>query len=555
MSVWARLDLALRVLAVDPAGVGGLWLRGRAGAVRDIATSAVAALPFDRPQRRVSAAIDDLALLGGPDPVATLAHGRPVWRAGLLAEPSVLILPMAEAAPPSLVARLAQALDRGQHGLVALDEAAEDGEGLASALADRLGLFVTLEGERAPGRALRRISARDVNAARKRLPDVVCPTDLKRLLVTLADRLGIGSNRAVIACLRTARIIAALADRLTVSEEDLAQAVELSLAHRAELAAVAEEDEAPHAPPPENPPEPEDRPETEALDLHALTEMLVEVAKAALPKDILARLGAERAARAARGASGSGAAKAGNRRGRPLPSRAGRPDGRSRIDLVATLREAAPWQVLRRREAGGAPDRALIVCRSDYRLKRYREVSDRVLIFVVDASGSAAVARLGEAKGAVELMLAQAYSRRDHVALVVLRGTRAELVLPPTRSLVQTKTRLRGLPGGGGTPLASGLSTALTCALRARRQGMTPSIALLTDGRGNITLDGKADRPRAQDEAETLAQAIRAAGVPGVVLDVANRPQPALADLSRLMNSRYVPLPRADARQIAAALG
>jgi magnesium chelatase subunit D len=40
-----------------------------------------------------------------------------------------------------------------------------------------------------------------------------------------------------------------------------------------------------------------------------------------------------------------------------------------------------------------------------------------------------------------------------------------------------------------------------------------------------------------------------------VVLDVANRPQPALADLSRLMDSRYVPLPRADARAIAATLG
>ena len=84
---------------------------------------------------------------------------------------------------------------------------------------------------------------------------------------------------------------------------------------------------------------------------------------------------------------------------------------------------------------------------------------------------------------------------------------------------------------------------------------MTPSLALLTDGRGNIALDGRADRPQAQADAEELARAIRAAGITGVVLDVANRPQPALAALSRLMDSRYVPLPRADARQIAATLG
>ncbi|MFN3280562.1 MAG: VWA domain-containing protein, partial [Tabrizicola sp.] len=251
-------------------------------------------------------------------------------------------------------------------------------------------------------------------------------------------------------------------------------------------------------------------------------------------------------------ASGTGAARAGNRRGRPLPSRPGRPDGRARIDLVATLRQAAPWQVLRKRS--DQHDRALIVHRSDLRLKRYKEVSDRVLIFVVDASGSAAMARLGEAKGAVELMLAQAYSRRDHVALVVLRGQQADLVLPPTRSLTTTKARLRGLPGGGGTPLASGLAAALDTALRARRQGMTPSLALLTDGRANIALNGQPDRVQAQADAERIAQAIRAAGISAVTLDVANRPQPVLAQLSSLMNSRYVPLPRADARAIAATL-
>lgn len=550
MDPWARLDLALRVLAVDPAGLGGLWLRSRAGPVRDIATTALAQTPFDRPQRRLSASIDDLALLGGPDPVATLAQGRPVHRPGLLADPGLLILPMAESAPASLTARLAQALDRGRHALVALDEAAEDGEGLPSSLTDRLGLFLTLDGERAPRKAPAPIGPRTLRKARALYPLVIIPSDLTEALATLADRLGIASPRALLTTRRIARAIAALDGRLTVSPEDLATAAALGLAHRALPEAEAQPDQPPEPPPPDQPDTPDSEPE--AQDLQSLADLLIEAAKAALPPDILAKLQADRANRSARGATGTGSSKAGNRRGRPLPSRPGRPDGRSRIDLVATLRQAAPWQVLRRQS--DPHDRALIVHRSDFRLKRTLEVSDRVLIFVVDASGSAAMARLGEAKGAVELLLAQAYSRRDHVALVVLRGQKAELILPPTRSLVTTKARLRGLPGGGGTPLASGLATALDCALRARRQGMTPSIALLTDGRANIALNGEADRAQAQTDAEKIASAIRAAGIAAVTLDVANRPQPALAQLSHKMNSRYVPLPRADARAIAATL-
>jgi magnesium chelatase subunit D len=177
-----------------------------------------------------------------------------------------------------------------------------------------------------------------------------------------------------------------------------------------------------------------------------------------------------------------------------------------------------------------------------------------VLIFAVDASGSAALARLAEAKGAVELLLARAYARRDHVALIAFRGLGAELVLPPTRSLVQTKRRLSGLPGGGGTPLAAALRLATDTAGRARARGLTPVLVLLTDGRANVALDGAPGRDRAGAEALAMARGWAMTGAAAVVIDTATRPEPGLSRLAGALGGTYLPLPRADARRLSAAL-
>jgi magnesium chelatase subunit D len=140
------------------------------------------------------------------------------------------------------------------------------------------------------------------------------------------------------------------------------------------------------------------------------------------------------------------------------------------------------------------------------------------------------------------------------VALVAFRGTEAELLLPPTRSLVQTKRRLAGLPGGGGTPLAAGLKAAMEQAALARSRGLTPTLAVLTDGRANIALDGTANRAEAAEDARVLARAVRAQGAPALLVDTGNRPTAQLAELAREMGATYLPLPRADAERLSAAV-
>jgi len=520
--------------------------------VRDRVTAGLAAL--DLPQRRVHPAITDDALFGGLDLAATLTTGQPVMQQGLLATPAALTLVMAERCPAGLAARLATALDTPAHALIALDEGAEPDETLSPALADRLSLFLDLTD-------IPLSESRDIAPDRERLAasrarlaeTAVAPAQLEALTRAAAE-LGIASLRAPLLAAATARAHAAWQGRTVVTGDDLAAAAALVFAHRA--APSADRTDTPPDPEPPPPDTTPDQAEGQSEDPNQTLpeEMLVEAALAALPRDLLEALAAGRAARAARSAGGTGAEQGGNRRGRPLPSRPGRLSPGVRIDLVATLRAAAPWQPLRRKQTP-RPDATLLVRAADIRLKRFRETSDRVLIFAVDASGSAAFARLAEAKGAIELLLAQAYARRDHVSLLAFKGFAAELLLPPTRSLVQTKRRLAGVPGGGGTPLASGLQLALATAAQARQRGMTPTIALLTDGRGNIALDGTPDRARAEQEATLLARQIRLSATPALVIDVANRPQAALRTLAQIMDAPYIALPRADARRLSTVLG
>ncbi|MEL6841181.1 MAG: VWA domain-containing protein, partial [Pseudomonadota bacterium] len=465
---------------------------------------------------------------------------------------------MAERAPVRLAAHLAVALDKNTgHTLIALDERAEPDEAVDQKLAERLAFHIDLSdvslhdiSALPPGSAGQRPTAllggrfqRDARG--QALPPV--PPETIEQISQIAAQLGIDSLRAPLFALRAAKAHAILQNRDTLTKDDVEIACALTLAHRATR--VPE----PGPQQPEAEPNQSEKQNTEdTLDIP--DELLLDAVRALLPDNLLDRLTAQKA-RQGRG-NGTGAARKGNRRGRPLPSRAGRPSDGARLDLIGTLRAAAPWQTIRRNATGRD---GLHIRSSDFRIKRYEEKSDRLLIFTVDASGSAALTRLAEAKGAVELLLAQAYARRDHVALVAFRGTEAELLLPPTRSLVQTKRRLAGLPGGGGTPLAAGMVTAFEQATHATRKGLTPTIAILTDGRANIALDGRADRKQAATDAQQIAKILRANGTDAIVIDTGNRPEPALRNLAQTLDATYLPLPRADAQRlsqsVATALG
>jgi magnesium chelatase subunit D len=227
--------------------------------------------------------------------------------------------------------------------------------------------------------------------------------------------------------------------------------------------------------------------------------------------------------------------------------------------VIETLRAAAPWQRIRRgarSDTGlteGTP-RRIEVRGDDFHVTRFKQRTGTTTIFVVDASGSSALHRLAEVKGAVELLLADCYVRRDSVALLSFRGRGAELLLPPTRSLVRAKRSLAGLPGGGGTPLAAGIDAAASLADAVRRRGQTPVVVLLTDGRANIAADGTGGRAQAEAEARIAAKSMRTAGFTVLLVDTSPRPQEAARQLAADMGASYLPLPHAGSAAITGAV-
>ncbi len=580
ISRWDDACHAAALFAIDPIGSGGIAVRALPGPVRDLWLElARELLPADKPFRRIPLHIADGRLLGGLDLSATLRAGRPVAERGLLAEADggVVLLAMAERVARSTAAHLSAALDTheilverdgitartpSRFGVIALDEGANDEEQLPHTLVDRFGILLDLNDVGWRDALPPDYAPEEILSARARLAAIDVGEQMMEAICGTALALGVDSLRASLAALRVARAAAALAARDEVAAEDVSIAARLVLAPRATRLPMPEQPD--DQPPPEEPPPPEENqddnqdnqsPEQE-ID-KPLEDVVLESAEAAIPSNLLAMLQMGALRSRSRTSGKSGASQSGSLRGRPAGTRRGEPGAGAKLSIIETLRAAAPWQRLRRAEresTGKGVDILVEVRHDDFRVTRYKQRSETTTIFVVDASGSAALHRLAEAKGAVELLLADCYVRRDRVAMIAFRGPGAELLLPPTRSLVRAKRGLAGLPGGGGTPLACGIDAAVDLADGVQRRGGTPVVVMLTDGRANVTREGIGGRAQATEDAIASARAFRVAELKALVVDMSPRPRPDAEKLAHEMGAVYLPLPHANAAALSSAV-
>ena len=407
----------------------------------------------------------------------------------------------------------------------------EEGD-LRPQLLDRFGLAVYIEGETDEKKRmtiLKRLMERDSNPekfmeswkpydkriswkieeARKRLNDIRVDESMFHLAIEKVLEAHAEGHRADAIIIKTAIAIAAYEGRDSVTEKDIELAAALALAHRSrdppppppQEDEPEDQDEEPpdedeeqqdddHQSPPPPPEEEEVQNEVEQKEIPDVSDddtvtfqtgAEFKLKSSAIPKE----LRVDNIVRSAGGRRTDTESENGRYVGYRVPH--GKP---SSLAFDATIRAAAAHQT---------PGVGFTIRESDIREKVRERKIGNLIVFVVDASGSmGAEQRMIAVKGAISSILTDAYQKRDRVSLVVFRGKGAEIVVPPTNSVVLAKERMDVIPTGGRTPLAAGLENGHSVIVRelTKDQKIKPLMVVISDGRGNVSTgsgDPKAD--------------------------------------------------------------
>ena len=411
----------------------------------------------------------------------------------------------------------------------------EEGE-LRPQLLDRFGLCVDVEGiddpaervevmrrrrgfEDDPEGFARQWSAdenslrRRLEAAQKRLPDLELDDDLLFLIASVCSSMGVDGHRADLVMARAATAFALLEGSNEVTSAHIRTVAPMVLAHRMRRTPFT--DEQLRREPPSERACPKRVPRARIRRTHravARTPVSAtgrrrvrgvrvaaeQVGQSGAADDVPSRLSLEidRVRRSYGGKRQETTSD--DRSGRYVRSEPLKPGAQRDIAFDATIRAAAPFQNARQ------SDMAIALEPSDLRNKVRRRRVGASIVFCVDASGSMGAAnRMDAAKAAVLELLVDAYQRRDRVGVVAFRGETAEVVLAPTASVELAQLKLRSLPTGGATPLAHGLVRSLeVLETEARRNDdVIPWLVLVTDGKGNVGINGGLG----SDDAKTAA--------------------------------------------------
>lgn len=344
-----------------------------------------------------------------------------------------------------------------------------------------------------------------ITQARERLSSIECSSEvLSGISETMCER-GVRSLRADLAAMRASIAYAALMRDEAVRRDHVEAVLPMVLAHRARNAgrssAQSSSQELPRKSSPVNA---NMQPETDAKDRVFAPEEVDSPVIAAAFRSAQTR--------------GRSAVAQINNSGHVIRARL--TENPTEIDIRATLNHA----VL---ENGNIQPQI-----SDLHERVREQRGGTRYLLVIDSSGShAAQQRMRAVKGAAISLLTASFRREDEVAIIVFRGSNAQIILEPARSVEDAIAALEYLPTGGRTPLAHALELA--------REYVVPQtlLILLSDGRANVAM--QTDDP--------WRDALEAAGrlrCPSLVIDTEDAAQRLghSRELAEVLGAKYVAL-------------
>lgn len=527
---------ALQLVLASPYP-SSLLISGGSGTGKSTLLSAIRQLPWERSVLSLPATLAIEELTEHIDIEQTLRRGQLVQLPHLLQrmQGAVVLIDNAQIMQPEVLTRLLDLQAASSVGApICLIAAVNTQDGsLRSTLLDRFDLYVEMSRLQDPlsrVQILRQAIHRegvghtqvdtDMVARlldyRARCTQVVPTESDMALACELCRRAFLLGHRADIALLHAASVHAAIEERTGLQVEDFSAVKDFVLAHRLNnTQPLANNPPAPDDPqrdpslestpeeaprsrgtsasssPVEHPPY-DDEPADPQPGLRSgiIPEQREDIASLRLHLDPISQL-----ARHSRSALGLGSR---------LKSLASRPRGHYykataqhlgedyRVALLATIREAIPYQ--QQRKQAKTSDLAILISASDLRYKLCRRRTGYHILFAVDASGSmGAKRRMHRVKGLIIELLRRAYEERDYVGLLTFRGDVAELQLPLTKSIARAHSLLGRLETGGRTPLFLGLSRSLEVLKHAwrRNRGITPLLVVVTDGRATSRYAGE----------------------------------------------------------------
>eukprot|EP00466_Bigelowiella_natans_P009666 jgi/Bigna1/58389/fgenesh1_pm.83_\ len=422
--------------------------------------------------------------------------------------------------------------------------------------------------------------------AREFLKEVTIGPKQIEYLVDEARRGGVEGHRAEMFAVRVAKANAALEGRTKVVPEDLQKAVKLVIIPRSIFKDMPPEEMEPPQPPPPPPPpqdemqeeqeqeqqeqEEEDQEEEEEPEMDQVPEEFVFDSEGVILDDDLMKF---QNSNKASGRTGRARTQMifSEDRGRYIKPMI--PKGKvKKMAVDATLRAAAPYQRARRERGKEKGDiRNVYVESSDFRAKKLARKAGSLVIFCVDASGSMALNRMSSAKGAIINLLSESYTSRDKVALIPFYANKAEVLLPPSKSVAMATNRLETLPCGGGSPLAHALEVAMRTGLNAMSSGDTSRVMVVcvTDGRANVPLGVSNEDPEyigedpkkptkdeLNEEVLEMAKQVGALGMQLLVIDSENQfvSTGITKKIAEAAQGKYYYLPNANENTIAASV-